>query len=99
MLDEGTPRVMGGDEYSGSERMEQTEVLKMGTEGDELKILEGFEGLLGRAFISVTQLRYGSFCIPSRVTPEDFYEDLHHTLGCVVGRLFPIRIRSRKMAC
>lgn len=84
-------KVVTGDDYCREHGIDSIDFLKLDVEGNEGRVLQGFEGMLARGSIRVIQFEYGVPNIVSRVFLADLYERLEQR-GYLVGKVYPRRV-------
>jgi FkbM family methyltransferase len=82
-------KVMKGLDYLNTNNIQTIDFLKIDTEGNDLRVIKGFEKELYR--IKVIQFEYGIFNIQSKDLLIDFYNYLENN-NFVVGKIFPNHI-------
>jgi FkbM family methyltransferase len=89
-----TARVTTGDAYCAQAGIERIDLLKIDTEGNDLRVLRGFDRLLGAGGVRAIQFEYGRANITSRALLADFYALLEGH-GMAVGKIFPEHVDFR----
>jgi len=84
--------VTTGFRFLAAEGIERVDILKVDTEGHDLRVLRGFLDFLRQRPVPVIQFEHGRIAIPSRVLLRDFY-GLLTPYGYRIGRLFPNGVR------
>ena len=77
-------------DFCGQARISHIDLLKIDTEGHDLKVIEGFQSMIDSAQIDVIQFEYNYMSIFSRTFLRDFFAAL--TPGMRIGRLLRDRI-------
>lgn len=80
--------VQRGDDYCQYLNIENIDFLKIDTEGNDFKVLKGFEEKLKNGKIRLIQFEYGPFSIVSKDLLKDFYDFLNQ-YGYVIGKIYP----------
>jgi FkbM family methyltransferase len=88
MSDRVSCRTVRGDAYCRDHGVQALHFLKIDTEGHEMTVLRGFDGLLSTGRIHIIQFEYGHTWLPPRCQLRDAYE-LLTAKGFIIGRLFP----------
>jgi len=86
--------VTTGDDYCSAHGIEHIDLLKIDTEGLDLRVIKGFSGMLQAGAVRVVQFEYGIASIYSKDLLRDFYEYLT-PLGFAVGKVFPTYVDFR----
>ncbi|HLI82761.1 MAG TPA: FkbM family methyltransferase [Bryobacteraceae bacterium] len=79
-------RVETGDWFLEQFGIASVDLLKVDTEGADLRVLRGFEGALSKGAIAVVQFEYGFAAVLARTLLIDFYEFLG-SKGYQIGKL------------
>lgn len=79
---------LDGDEYCASHGIEHIDLLKIDTEGHDLEVLRGFQGMLRRGAVDVIQFEFTLFAVYARTWLGDFYS-LLEPFGYSIGKLYP----------
>jgi FkbM family methyltransferase len=74
------------DEFCSRSSVQQIDFLKIDTEGNELKVLQGARDLLARGLIRLVQFEFNEMNVIARVFLRDFYDSLR---GFDFYRLMP----------
>ncbi len=69
----GTIQLKTLDQFCASRKIDQIDLLKIDTEGHELKVLEGGQSMLARGAVSSIQFEFGGCNIASRTYFQDFW--------------------------
>ncbi len=86
--------VQRGDDFCNELNIESIDFLKIDTEGNDFKVLKGFETKIKNNKIRLIQFEYGPFAIDSKDLLKDFYVLLNH-YGYVIGKIYPSYIDFR----
>jgi FkbM family methyltransferase len=81
-------KTMKGDDYAMQNGITRIDLLKIDTEGHELRVLHGLEEMLSGGKTQIIQFEYGKTWLPPRCQLRDAYA-LLSPKGFVIGRLFP----------
>lgn len=87
-------QLVQGDRFCQERGIDHIDLLKVDTEGADLDVLRGFDGMLSRGQVDVVQFEYGRINIKSRALLCDFYDYLL-ARGFRIGKLFPRRVEFR----
>jgi FkbM family methyltransferase len=86
--------VITGDAYCDEHGIEHIDLLKIDTEGLDLRVLHGFDRMLASGAVDVVQFEYGFANISSRALLADFYSFLgEHEFA--VGKIWPREVEFR----
>ena len=88
-------KVQRGDIFCDIFHVDKIDYLKVDTEGNDYKVLKGFEEKIKSNKIRLIQFEYGPFSIVSKDLLKDFYEFLNQ-YGYVVGKIYPNHIDLRQ---
>jgi FkbM family methyltransferase len=77
-----------GDNFCEIFNIDKIDFLKIDTEGNDFKVLKGFEEKLKNGKIRLIQFEYGPFSIVSKDLLKDFYDFLNQ-YGYVIGKIYP----------
>ena len=88
-------KVQRGDDFCEIFQVDIIDFLKVDTEGNDFKVLKGFEEKLKKRKIRLLQFEYGPFSIVSKDLLKDFY-DLLYQYGYVIGKIYPNHIDLRE---
>jgi len=77
-----------GSDYCREKKIEIIHMLKIDTEGHEMKVLHGFDEMLTKGQIYMIQFEYGKTWLPPHCQLADAYAFLSPR-GYAIGRLFP----------
>lgn len=88
-------QVQKGDIFCDIFKVEKIDFLKVDTEGNDYKVLKGFEETIKNKKIRLIQFEYGPFSIVSKDLLKDFYHFLHQ-YGYVIGKIYPDHIDLRE---
>ena len=88
-------RVETGDGFLAGRGLAHVDLLKVDTEGADLRVLRGFAGALSRGAVAVVQFEYGYACILARSLLIDFHE-FFEAKGYAVGKLHAKRVDFRR---
>jgi len=80
--------VIMGDRYCAQSGVDHIDLLKIDTEGHDLRVLYGFRNMLDQERISVIQFEHGFVHIPALSLLYNFYQYLV-PFGFIIGRLYP----------
>ncbi|MFM1794646.1 MAG: hypothetical protein RL642_1031 [Bacteroidota bacterium] len=83
-----------GDEFCKYFNIGIIDFLKIDTEGNDFKVLQGFEGKIKSNEIRLIQFEYGPFSIVSKDLLKDFYSFLNQ-YGYMIGKIYPDHIHFR----
>ena len=83
-----TVPVTTGDQFCEDAQIATIDLLKVDTEGHDLRVLEGFGTMLEERRVRVIQFEYNAFSIYSRTLLIDYFE-LLEPLGYHLGKLRP----------
>jgi FkbM family methyltransferase len=86
--------VIVGDSFCEERGIERIDLLKIDTEGFDLRVLRGFDRMLGLGAIDVVQFEYGLANIASRALLADFHAFLGGH-GFAVGKIWPTEVDFR----
>jgi FkbM family methyltransferase len=86
--------VTTGDAFCAAKGIEHIDLLKIDTEGLDLRVLQGFDRMLGTGAIDVVQFEYGLANISSRALLADFHAFLEER-GFAVGKVWPHDVEFR----
>jgi FkbM family methyltransferase len=87
-------KVQRGDEFCNIFNIGGIDFLKIDTEGNDFKVLKGFEGKIKSNEIRLIQFEYGPFSIVSKDLLKDFYDFLNK-YGYMIGKIYPDHIDFR----
>ena len=87
-------KVQTGDEFCNIFNIGIINFLKIDTEGNDFKVLKGFEGKIRSNEIRLIQFEYGPFSIVSKDLLKDFYDFLNQ-YGYIIGKIYPDHIDFR----
>lgn len=90
-------KVITGDRFCKENQIDFIDFLKIDVEGHELKVLQGFQGMITSRKVGVIQFEFNETMIPSRTFLEDFRAILNgYKMFRILpkGRLLPIRRRD-----
>jgi FkbM family methyltransferase len=87
-------RVQTGDAFLAERNIGTVDLLKVDTEGADLRVLQGFEAALARGAIRAVQFEYGFACVLARALLIDFYQLLEGH-GYVLGKVHACRVDFR----
>ncbi len=85
-------RFVRGDGFCEEHGIERINLLKIDTEGHDLKVLLGFERMLGQGRVDAIQFEYNRLNIFTKCMLHDFYSFLNETCtrdGYRIGRVYP----------
>jgi FkbM family methyltransferase len=88
-------KVQRGDEFCNIFNIGVIDFLKIDTEGNDFKVLKGFENKIKSNEIRLIQFEYGPFSIVSKDLLKDFYVFLNQ-YGYVIGKIYPNHIDLRE---
>ena len=83
-----------GDNFCKIFNVDKIDFLKIDTEGNDFKVLKGFEEKIHGGKIRLVQFEYGPFSIVSKDLLKDFY-DFFTQYGYVIGKIYPNHIDLR----
>ncbi len=86
--------VQRGDDFCKKLNIESIDFLKIDTEGNDFKVLKGFENKIKNNKIRLIQFEYGPFAIDSKDLLKDFYVLLNQ-YGYIIGKIYPSYIDFR----
>jgi FkbM family methyltransferase len=86
---------MTGDAYCEARGIARIDLLKIDTEGSELLVLEGLNGMLSRERIDVIQFEYSRINVLSKYLLKDFYGLLDES-RYAIGKLFPDHVAFKR---
>jgi hypothetical protein len=86
---------MTGDAYCEAREIARIDLLKIDTEGSELLVLEGLNGMLSRERIDVIQFEYSRINVLSKYLLKDFYGLLDES-RYAIGKLFPDHVAFKR---
>jgi hypothetical protein len=86
--------VIVGDSFCEEHGIERIDFLKIDTEGLDLRVLRGFDRMLGSGAVEVVQFEYGLANIVSRALLVDFHAFLGGH-GFAVGKIWPTDVEFR----
>jgi FkbM family methyltransferase len=81
-----------GDEFCTDHGLKHVHFLKIDTEGHDLQVLSGFDGMITRGKIDIIQFEYNRMNIFTKSMLSDFYDFLNRTCTndeYLVGRIYP----------
>jgi FkbM family methyltransferase len=87
-------KVQTGDEFCNIFNIGIIDFLKIDTEGNDFRVLKGFEGKIKFNEIRLIQFEYGPFSIVSKDLLKDFYDFLNQH-GYLIGKIYPDHIDFR----
>ncbi len=87
-------KVQTGDVFCNIFNIGIIDFLKIDTEGNDFKVLKGFEGKIRSNEIRLIQFEYGPFSIVSKDLLKDFYDFLNQ-YGYMIGKIYPDHIDFR----
>lgn len=87
-------KVLKGDTYCDQREIERIGLLKIDTEGLDLRVLRGFERRIVTGAVDVVQFEYGIANIFSRALLTDFYT-FFEGRGYVLGKIWPREVDFR----
>ena len=87
--------VQRGDDFCQDLNIENIDFLKIDTEGNDFKVLKGFEDKIKKNQIRLIQFEYGPFAIDSKDLLKDFY-DLLNQYGYIICKIYPNHIELRE---
>jgi FkbM family methyltransferase len=79
-----------GDQICAERGISHIRFLKVDTEGHDLRVIEGFQNLIGSSGVDVIQFEYNYMSIYSRTFLKDFFAALTPTMR--IGRLLRNRV-------
>ena len=86
--------VQKGDNFCDIFKVDKIDFLKIDTEGNDYKVLKGFEDKIKNRKIRLIQFEYGPFSIVSKDLLKNFYDFLNQ-YGYVIGKIYPNHIDLR----
>jgi FkbM family methyltransferase len=89
-----TCEVITGDTYCDKHEIARIDLLKIDTEGLDLRVLRGFTRKIASGTVDVVQFEYGLANISARALLADFYLFLEGH-GYVVGKIWPREVAFR----
>jgi len=81
-------KICTGDKFCFEKKIEAIDLLKIDTEGHEIKVLKGFETMLTESRIGCIQFEYGGCWLDARIQLSDAFNFLLPK-GYAIGKLFP----------
>ncbi len=87
--------VQKGDNFCDIFKVDKIDFLKIDTEGNDYKVLKGFEEKIKNRKIRLIQFEYGPFSIVSKDLLKNFYDFLNQ-YGYVIGKIYPNHIELRE---
>jgi len=87
-------KVQTGDEFCTIFNIGIIDFLKIDTEGNDFRVLKGFENKLKSNQIRLIQFEYGPFSIVSKDLLKNFYDFLNQH-GYLIGKIYPNHIDFR----
>jgi FkbM family methyltransferase len=88
-------QVERGDNFCDIFNVDKIDFLKVDTEGNDYKVLRGFEEKIKNRKIRLIQFEYGPFSIVSKDLLKYFYDFLNQ-YGYVIGKIYPNHIDLRE---
>jgi hypothetical protein len=83
-----------GDAYCAEHGIRRIDLLKIDTEGLDLRVLRGFDHMLASGAVDVVQFEYGLANIASHTLLADFHAFLGER-GFAVGKIWPREVEFR----
>lgn len=83
-----------GDSYCRREGIDRIDLLKVDTEGHDLAVLQGFDGMLSTGRVDVVQFEFTLYAVYARTWLRDFY-DMLTPYGYRIGKLYPTWVAWR----
>lgn len=85
---EETVCVVSGDTFCAERGIDEIGLVKVDTEGFELEVLRGLEGMLRRGAVGAVEFEYGGTWIDARILLRDAF-DLLRPLGYTLAKIHP----------
>jgi FkbM family methyltransferase len=89
-------RLVRGDTFCAERQIERIDFLKIDTEGNEIRVLNGFERMLSEKRVELLQFEYGGGWLDARTQLLDAFELLGRH-GYTLAKVFPegVRVHER----